>query len=154
MVNKPARNLWTPATSQELTRHQWNMWIVVEDPKLEDTESSAVIHWACTEFCSRCKRLTFNKVGAGLFLMKNRCHCVMFGCTHFFPTHCLCWMTSSKSVCDPWGMTKYTRCMTRSFISHIIIFRAGPSIPDVQLEVSSVTSTSCLGQDLVYLMYN
>ena len=56
----------------------------MEGPKLEDTESSAVIHWACTEFCSRYKRLTFSKVSAGLFLMKNHCHCVTFGCTHFF----------------------------------------------------------------------
>ena len=47
----------------------------MEGSKFEDTENRAVIHWACTEFCSRRERYNFNYVSAGLCL-KNCCHCV------------------------------------------------------------------------------
>ena len=36
------------------------MLIAMKGPKLEDTESSAVICQACTEFCSRHERQKFN----------------------------------------------------------------------------------------------
>ena len=35
------------------------MLIVIEGPKLKDIKSSDVIHWAHTEFCSRCERQKF-----------------------------------------------------------------------------------------------
>ena len=57
-VNKPARN------------QPGRLLIAREGPKFEDTESSAVIRWACTEFCSMCKRLNFSYISAGLFMKK------------------------------------------------------------------------------------
>ena len=48
-VNESARNLPVPAKGQELSMLQWKMLIAMESPKLEDTQSSAVVRWACTE---------------------------------------------------------------------------------------------------------
>ena len=56
-VNKPARD------------QPGRILIAREGPTFEDTESSAVIRWACTEFCSMHKRLNFSYVSAGLFMI-------------------------------------------------------------------------------------
>ena len=56
-VNKPARD------------QPGRILIAREGPKFEDTESSAVIRWACTEFCSMHKRLNFSYVSTGLFMI-------------------------------------------------------------------------------------
>ena len=56
-VNKPARNRRVLAKSQDLRRHQSKLLIAIEGRKLEDTECSAVVCQACTEVCSRHKRL-------------------------------------------------------------------------------------------------
>ena len=47
----------------------------MEGPKLEGTDSSAVIHLACTEFCSRHWRQNLNHVTAGFFF-KYQCQFV------------------------------------------------------------------------------
>ena len=59
-VNKPARNLPVPVKGWDLTTHQWKILIAMEGPHLEATESSAVIHWVCTEFCSMHERQKLN----------------------------------------------------------------------------------------------
>ena len=59
-VNESARNLPVPAKGQELSMLQWKMLIAMESPKLEDTKSSAVVRWACTELCTICERQNFN----------------------------------------------------------------------------------------------
>ena len=59
-VNKPARNLPVPVKGWDLTTYQWKMLIAMEGPQLEATESSAVIHWVCTEFCSMHERRKLN----------------------------------------------------------------------------------------------
>ena len=63
-VNKPARNLWVPVQVRALTRHQWDMLVAMKGPKLKDTESSAVISRACTEFCSRRRGRILTKISA------------------------------------------------------------------------------------------
>lgn len=55
-VNKPARNRRVLVKSQDLHRHRSKM-LIATGRKLEATECSAVVCQACTEFCSRHKRL-------------------------------------------------------------------------------------------------
>ena len=74
-VNKPARNLW-------VTRHQWEMLIIMEGPKLKDTKSSTVTHWTCTECCSRRKRYNFNLIKKHTIAVS--CFSVIFSYLHFF----------------------------------------------------------------------
>ena len=58
-VNKPAMNLPVPVKVWDLTG-TGKMLIFMEGPKQEDTKSSAVTHWASTDFCRRHERLNSN----------------------------------------------------------------------------------------------
>ena len=106
-INKPARKLRVPAKVQDLARRWWEMLIAMEGPMfkpIKDTDSSAAICWACTEFCSRRERQNFNWTNcAGLFLifliLFFCCQCVglyaCFGCMHIF-------QDAAFAVCKFW----------------------------------------------------
>ena len=87
----------------------------MEGPKLENTESSAVIHWAYTEFCSRHKRQNFNKICARFFFKKllSACLVLCLGvCIFFFfeDTAFDIYRQVLKSVCHPsYILSKYDR---------------------------------------------
>ena len=103
MVNKPARDLRVPAKVWDLARHQRKMLTAMVGPKLEDTESIAVIHQACTELCSRCERHNLNQIKAGSFFFLFFLIAVsMFSIiVHIFSRNCICSTKVLKTVCDP-----------------------------------------------------
>ena len=74
----------------------------MEGPKLQDAESSAIIHWTCSEFCSREAKFQLEKCGVAQdYKITVSVFSIMFGCTVFFKTTCLLYASSNKVFATP-----------------------------------------------------